>query len=142
MIVVLLYPLLESPTKNHTPSLIFCGAESCAEAPSTRQITDTARNNSRHSNQRPTPRTLLTPKTQRPRVCAASVGISDETLAITATLRSTRARTRSPPTTPIRSLSAGNRRNCGNPIGAVEVRLFSHLFSIILEIIPILIDVI
>jgi hypothetical protein len=78
----------------------------------------------------------------------------DETLAIAAALRTTRPRTRSPTaatasaarpplsTRSIRSLAAGDCRNYGNPIGAVEVWLFSRLFSLIVEIIPVLINVV
>src|SRR6266700_747914 len=88
MIVVLLYSLLESPTKNHTPSTTFCGDASSAEAPRTKQSNNTAIDNKTcHSNQRPTPLLLPAPKTQRPRVCAASVVSGDETLAIAAALR-------------------------------------------------------
>src|SRR6266851_808957 len=150
MIVVLLYPLLESPIKNHTPSAIFCGDASSPEAPRTRQTISTARNNTRQSHQQPTPPFLLVPKTQRPRVCAAFVVIDDETLAIATTLRTTR--TRSPPTatTPaarpslsarsVRSLAAGNCRDCRSTIGAVEIGFIRRL--ILIEIIPVLIDVI
>src|SRR5580704_26616 len=154
MIVVLLYPLLESPTKNHTPSAIFCGETSCPGATRTKQSISTARSRSRQLEQQPTSPIPPTPKTQRPRECAASVANGDESLAIAATLRPTRARTRSPSaaTTPaarpslsnrsVRSLTTGNSRDCRSTIGAVEVRLFSRLFSIIVEIIPVLIDVI
>src|SRR6266699_2110914 len=151
MIVVLLYPLLESPTKNHTPSTTFCGDASSAEAPRTKQSINTAIDNKTcHSNQRPTPLLLLAPKTQRPRVCAASVVSGDETLAIAATLRS--ARTRSPPaattsaartslsTRSTRSLAAGNRSDCRSTIGAIEVGFIRRL--ILIEIIPVLIDLI
>src|SRR5882762_9997421 len=97
MTVVLLYPLLESPIKNHTPSAIFCGDASCPEAPPTKQSINIARNNPRQLKQHPTPRILLAPKTQKPRKCAASVVSSDESLAIAATLRPARTRTRSTP---------------------------------------------
>src|SRR5882724_71910 len=154
MIVVLLYPLLESPTRNQTPSATFCGDASSAEAPLKKQSISTARDNTRHSNQRPTPPLLLAPETQRPRVCAASVVSGDETLAIAATLRSTRTRTRSPSaattsaarpplsTRSIPSLAAGYCSDCRNTIGAIEIRLFSRLFPTVIEIIPVLIDLI
>src|SRR6267378_8703421 len=140
MIVVLLYPLLESPTRNQTRSAIFCGDESCPEAPRAKQSISTARNRPRQLKQQPNPRILLAPETQRPRVCAASVVSGDETLAIAATLRSTRTRTRSPSaattsaarpplsTRSIPSLAAGYCSDCRNTIGAIEIRLFSRLF--------------
>src|SRR6266700_906660 len=153
MIVVLLYPLLESPTKNHTPSTTFCGDASSPETPRTKQSINTAIDNKTcHSNQRPTPLLLPAPKTQRPRVCAASVVSGDATLAIAATLRSTRARTRPAPaatasaartslsTRSTRSLAAGNRSDCRRTIGAIEVGVIRRL--ILIEIIPVLIDLI
>ena len=78
----------------------------------------------------------------------------DETLTIAATLRTTRARTRSPSTATtsaarpslstrsVSSLAPGNRRDCRNTIGTVEVRLFSRLFALFVEIIPVFIDLI
>jgi hypothetical protein len=101
--------------------------------------------------------TLLIPwgaDTQRPRKCAAFVVTDDVTLAIAATLRPARTRTRSPATattpTPrpplsawsVCSLATGNSRDRRNTIRTIEIRLIRRLFSIIVEIIPILIGII
>src|SRR5258707_7888552 len=146
MPVLLLSPLLEQQIKTHPQPEIFCGDASPPKPPRTKQPISTKRNNTRQSHQQPTPPFLFVPKTQRPRVCAAFVVIDDETLAIATTLRTTR--TRSPPTatTPaarpslsarsVRSLAAGNCRDCRSTIGAVEIGFIRHL--ILIEIIPVL----
>src|SRR5271170_4534971 len=153
--VVLLYPLLASPSKNHTPSEIFCGVASCPEAHLIQQTSNNESNSIQQPNRRPAPRTPFAPKTQRPRKCAASVATVDETLAIAATLWSTGTRTTRPPSTttastawpslparPARPLAASSHRNRRSAIGTVKVRLIRRLFAIILEILAILIDLI
>ena len=94
---------------------------------------------------------LSAPKTQRPRKCAASVVNDDRTLAISATLRSARARTgptsaattsaaRPPlPARSVTALAARNRCDYRSIIGSIEIRLIRRL--ILIEVIPILIAV-
>src|ERR1700722_6683649 len=148
MTAVLLYPLLASPIKNHTPSAIFSGEDSCPEPHGTRQSSNNRKNNLC----RPPRRNRGDPKPQRPRGCVASVISLDGTLAIAAPLRS--AGTRPPPATTTStarpSLSAGTIRtrstSCSrdyrHSIGAIEVWLVRRLVPIIVKIFPVLIDLI
>src|ERR1700723_1993447 len=148
MTAVLLYPLLASPIKNHTPSAIFSGEDSCPEPHRTRQSSSNQKNNLC----RPPRRTGPDTKPPRPRGCVASVISFDETLAIAATLRSAGAR--SPPATTtstarpslsartIRTRSTSSSRDYRHSIGTVEVRLVRRLVPIIIKILPVLIDLI
>src|ERR1700733_14146829 len=147
MTAVLLYPLLESPSKNHTPSAIRCGGASSPEANRKRQSSNTESNSIRQPRQQTTPRTPEAPKTQKPRKCTASVVSDEETLAIAATLRP--APTRTPwfasaattstarpslPTRPVRPLTTGSNRNRRRPVSSVEVWLIRRFFSLVLKV--------
>ena len=148
--MVLLYPFPASPSRNHTPLVIFWEAISCANPLQPKQIINATRNKPCHPPKTPALTSSPVQKPKEPRICAALVVNDDKTLAIAATTMLPAAGTRTRPasaaatsstrpsllsTRSIRPLATGSHRNLRSAISPVEVWLVRRLVAVVIEIV-------